>query len=263
MKTKIAFACALVCLIGAANAQVNTPAGATWPFGSRIQQFPTNPYAYGIIPTNLPTGTYNPGSNLFGKSQDAYDAYVEWKTCYAVNCGGGQWRIRFDNATETVSEGIAYGMLLAAYAADKTLFDGLWAYYRARLNGNGLMNWRIGNPSATTCGNTVNGANGATDSEVDAAMALIIAECQWPTATIPYNYGTEADYLISRIRTREIATCPTGINQLSNGDGWIAACPTQNATTQCRNPSYQAPAYVKLFQPFDATAPPGFWGTTV
>src|ERR1700751_3820572 len=78
--------------------QVNTPAGATWPFGSRIQQFPTNPYSYGIIPTTLPTGAYTPASNLYGKSQDAYLAYVAWKSCYAYNCGGGQMRVRFDNA---------------------------------------------------------------------------------------------------------------------------------------------------------------------
>jgi endo-1,4-beta-D-glucanase Y len=242
-----------------AKAQVNTPAGATWPFGSRIDQFPTNPYPFGLIPTNLPTGAYNPASNLYGKSQDAYDAYVEWKNCYGVNCGGGQWRIRFDNASQTVSEGIAYGMLLAAYAADKTFFDGLWAYYKARVNGRGLMNWRIDNPSATTCGNTASGSNGAADSEVDAAMALIIAECQWPTATSPYDYAAEANYLISRIRQWEIPTaCATGNMQLSNGDGWVVGCPANN---DCRNPSYQSPAYFKHYQAFDGGAPAGFWNT--
>jgi hypothetical protein len=239
--------------------QVNTPAGATWPFGSRIQQFPTAPYSYGIIPGNLPS------AGAYGKSQDAYDAYIEWKTCYAYQCSATQWRVRFDNANETVSEGIGYGMLLAAYAADKNFFDGLWNYYLAHLDANSLMNWRIGNGGASTCTapGTVVGSGGATDGDLDVAMALIVAECQWPTATSPYDYAAQATLQISRIRAREISgpgqtvDCATGDYQLSNGDGWMASC--ASATQTCRNPSYQAPAYVKLFQAFDGGAPAGFW----
>lgn len=254
--------------------QINTPAGATWPFGSRIQQFP-NPYNFGIVPSNLPTGAYNPASNQYGKSQDAYDAYVEWKSCYVYDCGT-ESRVRFDNAVETVSEGIGYGMLLAAYAADRNLVEELWRYYINRRNPRGLMNWRIGNGSATACGTTVNGNNGATDSEVDVAMALIVAACQWPTYTFSGTNGTatgtasgrtfaqEASYLIGQIRQFEItvAGCAGAAAdyQISNGDGWINGCP---GTHTCRNPSYQAPAYVKLYQAYDAAAAAGFWTTNV
>lgn len=238
--------------------QVNTPAGATWPFGSRIQQFPTAPYSFGIIPGNLPSiGTY-------GKSQDAYDAYIEWKTCYGYQCSPTRWRVRFDDARETVSEGIGYGMLLAAYAADKNFFDGLYDYYLSHLNANNLMNWRIGNGNASACTapGTVAGAGGATDGELDVAMALIVAECQWPALNSPYDYGAQATLMISRIRAREVpgpaqpVDCANGDYQLSNGDGWIAGC---GGTNECRNPSYQAPAYVKLFQAYDGAAPAGFW----
>ncbi|HPM13374.1 MAG TPA: glycosyl hydrolase family 8, partial [Bacteroidales bacterium] len=83
------------------------------PFGSRTS------YPYGIMPTNLPT------SGTYGKSQAAADAYTAWKTNLTETCSNGI-RVKFDTQSETVSEGIAYGMLLAAYAADKTLFDGLW-----------------------------------------------------------------------------------------------------------------------------------------
>jgi endo-1,4-beta-D-glucanase Y len=242
--------------------QVNTPAGATWPFGSRIQQFPTNPYSYGIIPTTLPAGAYTPASNLYGKSQDAYLAYVNWKSCYVYNCGGGQMRVRFDNAVETVSEGIGYGMLLAAYAADKTLFDGLWAYYKAHANANGLMNWHIGNGGASACTSpgTVLGTNGASDGDLDAAMALIVAACQWPLVTSPYTYATEAKNQIANIRLHEISGCGTGTNQIGNGDGWIGGCP---GTNTCRNPSYMAPAYIRQFQAADPGAAANFWTTTV
>ena len=246
----------LVLFSFSALGQVNTPAGATWPFGARIQQFPTAPYPYGLIPSAsvLSTFPYNPSTLQFGKSQDAYDAYVEWKSCYTVTCGS-QARVRFDNSNETVSEGMGYGMLLAAYAADKALFDGLWAYYKARVNGNGLMNWHINDGSAGGCGTGVasGGNNGATDSELDVAMALIVATCQWPTATSPYTYATETSNHIKNMK-KEVSSCSPGTYQLSNGDGWIASCPGSTSTsTQCRNPSYQAPAYVRFFQTYDAT----------
>src|SRR6187431_1082230 len=117
-----------------AYTQINTPSTATVPFGSKIAAS-ANPYGYGIIPATLPTGAYTPASNLYGKSQDAYNAYNTWKTTYVVACGSN-FRVKFDNTSQTVSEGIGYGMLLAAYAADKALFDGLWGYYKANANGH-------------------------------------------------------------------------------------------------------------------------------
>jgi len=138
------------------SAQINTPSGAVVPFGAN----PNYGANHGIMPANLPTG------GTYGKSQDAADAYNEWKANYTESCGGGQIRVRFDEPNRTVSEGISYGMLLSAYAADKALFDGLWAYYKAHANGNGFMNWRIDGCSGTS------GNNGATDADMDAAFAF-------------------------------------------------------------------------------------------
>ncbi|MCR6638469.1 MAG: glycosyl hydrolase family 8 [Sporocytophaga sp.] len=101
-----------------AIAQINTPAGAVVPFGANTK------YAYGIMPQNLPT------SGAYGKSTDAANAYLEWKANYTETCGDGSIRVKFDEPQRTVSEGIAYGMILSAYAADKALFDGLWKYYK-------------------------------------------------------------------------------------------------------------------------------------
>jgi endo-1,4-beta-D-glucanase Y len=198
--------------------QINTPSGAAHPFNSNTS------YAFGIMPTNLPT------SGTFLKSQDAADAYNTWKTNYVRACGS-QYRVLFDDGSSTVSEGIGYGMLLAAYAADKALLDGLWAYYKANANGNGLMNWKIGGCSG------VSGSGGATDADEDAAMALLVAKCQWPSATSPYNYNTEATNLITAIGNKEVVS---GSGQVINGDGW-------GTTNTCRNPSYFAPAYYRLF----------------
>ncbi|HSY62777.1 MAG TPA: glycosyl hydrolase family 8, partial [Cytophaga sp.] len=115
--------------------QINSGSPAI-PFGSKISTV-ANPYGNGILPTNLPTGPYNLGANQFGKSQDAADAYNAWKTNYVEACGSN-FRVKFDTPSQTVSEGIGYGMLIAAYAGDKTLFDGLWGYYKANSDGNGL-----------------------------------------------------------------------------------------------------------------------------
>jgi endo-1,4-beta-D-glucanase Y len=221
--------------ISEVNAQINTPSGVV-PFGTNLS------YGFGIKPTNLPTG------GAYGQSQDAANAYNTWKANYVVSCGGSpnQYRVKFDDINKTVSEGIAYGMLLAAYASDKDLFDGLWAYYRANRNGNNIMNWRISGCSGT------DGANGATDAEFDAAMALLIAENQWPLLNSPYDYSAEATTLITAIKNYEM---DAGSYQARNGDGWSAGI-------DCRNPSYQAPAYYKAYAA-QVPAQSAFWTNAV
>jgi len=98
--------------------QINTPSGALKPFGTNAS------YEYGIMPANLTT------TGTFGRAFEVGTMYNSLKTQYVENCGTDKARVRFDNTSEAVSEGIAYGMLLAVYAADKDLFDRLWAYYK-------------------------------------------------------------------------------------------------------------------------------------
>lgn len=210
------------------SAQINTPSGAVVPFNSN-----PNYGANGIMPTNLPSG------GTYGKSQDAADAYNEWKASYTESCGSGMIRVRFDDPAVTVSEGIAYGMQLAAYAADKALFDGLYKYWKNFQSPNTsgragkLMNWRVAGCSGVT------GSGSAADADVDAAWALLIAETQWPTATNPYDYSSEAIAILQSARALDLFN-----NQLINGDGW-------GTSNSCRNPSYQSPAYYRVFQTVD------------
>lgn len=218
------------------QAQINTPSNPTVPFGSNSS------YAYGIMPTNLPnTGTYGKGTEVAAK-------YNAWKSAYIENCGTDKARVKFDNTSQTVSEGIGYGMLLAAYAADQDLFNRLWAYYKQHRNGNGVMHWRING-----C-NNVDGQNGATDAELDAAMALIVANHQWPNKTSPHNYKTDAVALINAIKTHEINASDF---TFENGDVW---------KPQCRNPSYQAPGYARVFKVFMSENGQGndaFWNNVI
>jgi endo-1,4-beta-D-glucanase Y len=200
------------------KAQINTPA-PTIPFNSNAA-YPTST----VLPTNA-------------LASDATSAYNTWKSQYVAACGAN-FRVKFDDPTQTVSEGIGYGMLIAAYAGDKALFDGLWGYYKANSNGNGLMNWKIGGCSGAS------GSNGATDADEDAAMGLVIAAYQWPAATSPYTYSTEATTLIKAINKCEIDKNTSPNFQVSNGDGWINCNSSGN---NCRNPGYMAPAYYKCW----------------
>ncbi|MCU0417471.1 MAG: glycosyl hydrolase family 8 [Cytophagaceae bacterium] len=210
------------------RAQINTPSGAVVPFGSN-----PNYGGNGIMPSTavLPSG------GTYGRSQDAADAYIEWKANYTESCGGGRIRVRFDEPNRTVSEGIAYGMQLAAYAADKNLFDGLYTYWKAYVTPNTnsrtgkLMNWRI-----EGCGTGVSGTGSAADADVDAAWALLIAETQWPSLNTPYDYLSEANNMLNSIKDLEVNSS----GQLINGDGW-------GFGNNCRNPSYQSPPYYKVF----------------
>lgn len=201
------------------KAQINTPPGATVPFGAN------NGYSFGMLPTNLPT------DGPYGKGSDVVEIYRQWKKVYVENCGDDMARVKFDNPAHTVSEGIGYGMLLAAYAADKDLFDRFWAYYKQFRNINGIMHWKI-----EGCTKVI-GLNGATDAELDAAMALVVANHQWPNSSSPHDYRLDAVNLINAIKEYEVA--PEGT--FYNGDMWHP---------DCRNPSYQAPAYARVFKLF-------------
>ncbi|AUP80760.1 glycosyl hydrolase family 8 [Flavivirga eckloniae] len=185
-------------------------------------------YAYGIQPSNI-------------QADDLYDVYVAWRNTFASPCSNGRYRIKFNPTNETVSEGVAYGMLLSAYANDKELFDGLWLYYQDFANANGVMNWKIDG-----CSNAI-GFNGATDAELDAAIALIVADKRWGN-TGAINYETDAKTLINAIKNHEVEA---GTNVLKPGDVWGGSTNT--------SPSYFATGYFRVFGEYmkDAT----FWNT--
>ena len=187
---------------------------------AQTQPFPANKtYSFGLMPTNRNT-------------QDAIANYAIWKTNFLEQCGNGRYRVKFDNPNQTVSEGIGYGMLLTAYAGERTLFDGLWNYYKDNRNSQGLMNWKING-----CNGGAAGTGGATDSEVDAGMALIIADYQWGS-TGSINYNNDARTLINAIKTHEVEA------------GSFVLKPGEFGGSSITNPSYFAPAYFRKFASF-------------
>ena len=153
------------------------------------------------------------------------------------NCGGTNncARIKFDNTSQTVSEGIAYGMIMMVYFSDNSTsyqnhFDKLWKYYKHFPDENGLMKWKINGFSEAL------EKNAASDAEFDAAVALVMAHYQFGS-TSSKNYLDTAKALIAKIRQLEISR-----NNLHKpGDVW----------DDPRNPSYISPAAWGIFKEVD------------
>jgi endo-1,4-beta-D-glucanase Y len=161
--------------------------------------------------------------------------YEIWKSRFLVACGTNELAVIQDNTTQAVvSEGIAYGMLIAVAMGDQPTFNGLFNYYWHRRDFFGLMNWKYSGCGTTP---TADGSGSATDADLDAFMALLQAEKRWPGN----NYTTQfANPLIGAILAKETTTC-NGRFVLLAGDGW-----GQSGCTATTNPSYYTPAYFHI-----------------
>jgi endoglucanase len=188
---------------------------AATAFGAAKFPFPQNmTYPNGIKPVGA----------THRDVQAAYDIF--YKNYYEES--GDKARIKWDTPTQSVSEGIAYGMLIMVYMDNaknntQAKFDKLWAYYNAFLNGNGVMHWKINGFSG------VAEQNGATDAELDAAFALALAYYQWGDA----KYKTAATSLMGKIYQHELAADKV----LKPGDMFDYP----------KNPSYFVPAGIGFF----------------
>ena len=170
---------------------------------------------------------------------DAAAAYQKWKTDLLTSDGaGGFLRVRRPNSSSaevnsSVSEGIAYGMLLAVYADDQPTFDKLWQYAKLWPDSNGLMNWYI-----NAAGTQVLGTGGATDADEDMAFALIMADARWKgRGSLTTNYIDLAKTQIGLIWAHEVDHSRNDV--LMAGD--------QFADGSVINISYFAPAFYRVF----------------
>jgi endo-1,4-beta-D-glucanase Y len=131
-------------------------------------------------------GVRFPSASSDARDQATSDFYEKWKSAYLkTGCKAGDYRV--DAQAEdayAVSEGHGYGMLIAAimegYDPDAhKIFDGLYSYYHAHpadAHPN-LMAWA----QDKNCKN-VQGADSATDGDLDIAYALLLADRQWGSA---------------------------------------------------------------------------------
>jgi endo-1,4-beta-D-glucanase Y len=183
------------------------------------------------FPQDSAVGTCTKPTGASGKF--LVDAYVRWKNTFVMS--NPTRVVRPENGNDTVSEGIGYGMLLAVYTGDKTLFDGLYAYWTSHSaggNASTLMTWCIpaGGGSCPATGGS------ATDADEDVAWALIQAGKQWG--------GTYAASALAMIKQIFSADIDGGTGIPKGGSNYSSPNPT--------NPSYFAPAYYRVFATLDS-----------
>jgi endo-1,4-beta-D-glucanase Y len=170
-------------------------------------------------------------------------AYAKWKADLVTRDGAGGFArvVRPDTPdgipNSTVSEGIAYGMILAVFMDDQPLFDDLWRYAQLWATTSGLMNWYV-DPAGTQACPGLDGCGAATDSDEDMAWALVMADRQWGgRGALDEDYLAYAKRHIDAIWRLEVE--PYAPYVLKPGDRWGGSAVT--------NPSYFAPAYYRLF----------------
>lgn len=232
------------------SGQAGSSGGSSQPDAASLMRGP-EPAANGVnfpFPQNrqLANCVYPPAYS----NGDVQTAYAKWKADLVVTNSDGTQRVQ-RTATDgidtcrplnsTVSEGIGYGMLIAAYMGDQTLFDNLWLYEQKNLDMDGLMNWAPGGPASSGC------ANGATDADEDMAFALLMADKQWGgQGMLSKSYMETAIAQIQTIWAHEIFNWT-----------WVAAGDQFGNNTNI-NISYLAPAYYRAFAQADPlTCPQG------
>lgn len=128
--------------------------------------------------------------------------YAAWKTNYLRDLGGEYW-VKYDATNTTVSEAHGYGMVLTAYMADRAIFNSMLRYFKAhpsRLTPH-LMAWKQTLKNGAMV--NVEGADSATDGDLDVAYGLLLADAQWGSAGI-IDYKAEALLVLHGILDHEL-----------------------------------------------------------
>ena len=145
--------------------------------------------------------------------------YQQWKKAWYDASQG--WVLAPEGTCSTVSEAIAYGMVITVYMDEEEVFKKLYNTWKSNGGNGGGMNWRIG----------CNGGTGsATDADVDAALALVMASKQWNNS----SYLSDGKTIINWIGENDF----DGNNSLKPGNQWNDGF----------NPSYATLGHFRLFE---------------
>lgn len=171
-------------------------------------------------------------------------------------------RPKSETPGDAVSEGQAYGMMVALYVNDQAGFDAIWDAAEKNMwnDGNGFYDWRWQDGKVT--------ANGmATDADQDIALMLIFADALvskgiWKAHTSPkgVGYKARAQAILNTLWSK-------GVNAgaLRPGANWGGGgtCSNGQGSWACGehvNPGYFSPASYRIFKDFDKSHA---WGDVV
>ncbi|WP_144710896.1 glycosyl hydrolase family 8 [Curtobacterium pusillum] len=143
-------------------------------------------------PTSTPTSTTAP---------DAARSPEQLRTDFLDRYVRDGRVVRTDQGGDTVSEGQAYGLLIAYANGDRKRFDAIWSWTERHLvTDDDLLAWRW-----TPDGGVADGQS-ASDADLDAARALVLAGSSWGES----RYTTAGKTLASAILEHETATTDLG-----------------------------------------------------
>ncbi len=171
--------------------------------------------------SNSSAGTSSSGPGA-PKPQDRAQAAAEHFLDRYVESDGRV--VRIDQGGDTVGEGQAYGMLLAAAIGDQRRFDAIWNWTKANLRRpDGLISflWKNGH---------VQDPQAASDADLDASRALLVASCRFHQPTLRQQ-GIALGNSIMHVEVTSFRGAPV----LTAGP-WAVTAPITI------NPSYFSPA---------------------
>ncbi|MGB8299000.1 MAG: glycosyl hydrolase family 8, partial [Polyangia bacterium] len=162
-------------------------------------------------------------------------AYNQWKATFVK---GGKV-IRPENQNDTVSEGIAYGMMIAVALNDQSLFDTLYGTWKANATAGSLMTWCLGSGGGSMGTACATSGGSATDADEDAAYALLMAGKVWGG-----TYNASAVTMIGDIWSHDIDGTGTKLPKGGSNYG--------SPSSAITNASYFAPSMYRAFAAVDS-----------
>ncbi len=158
------------------------------------------------------------------------------------------------------SEGMSYGMMLAAQMGFQTQFDHLWNFAKKymQITSAGplknFFNWK-----GTVNGSTVafNNSNPAPDGDQYFAAALYVADRRWGSGG-SIDYKQEADTIVNSFMHN--TGSGTNCTIFNNTQHQVVFFPYGNSCN-FTDPSYHLPAFYELFALYGPPADSGAWKT--
>ena len=123
--------------------------------------------------------------------------------------------VRRDEGGDVVSEGQAYGMLIAVAVGDETRFRSIWKWTKTHLRrDDGLLAWRWAD-------NKVTDVNSAADADLDAARSLVLAGRRFNQSELT-NDGTRLGVAILEAETVAVGTGTAPPSDVNPPGTWVA-----------------------------------------